>query len=102
MSIHTPAQGMVLARDALRRGDNTVKAAFLKGFEMRGEQGLQTLTLTMTFLSRSYMDPIELLKSLDDSYWRAAFREGLRCGAMRDRHYHPIEDREFLLMWCGV
>ena len=44
---------------------------------------------------------IAMLWELDERFMWASFAEGERIGAMIDGNYHPIEDREFVLMYCN-
>jgi len=70
--IHTPAQDMVLAREMQRQQNARIHAQR------------------------------ELFKELDPNFINAGFRGGLRCRAMRDGHYCPSEDLEFIMMWSGT
>ena len=43
----------------------------------------------------------ETLSEIRYDFWSAAFASGKRCGVMRDEHYHPATDRDWMIMFCG-
>jgi hypothetical protein len=44
---------------------------------------------------------IPTLVQIRDDFWSAAFRNGTRCGVMRDGIYDINVDRDWLVMFCG-
>jgi len=42
----------------------------------------------------------ETLSQVRDDFWSAAFKNGFRCGVMRDGHYSRL-DRDWVIMFCG-
>ena len=41
------------------------------------------------------------LQELREDFWHVAFKNGKRCGVMRDGHYDSLVDRDWLVMFCG-
>ena len=44
---------------------------------------------------------ISTLEQLREDFWGAAFKNGARCGVMRDGHYDRQVDLDWLVMFCG-
>lgn len=44
---------------------------------------------------------INALAEIRDDFWSAAFRNGARCGVMRDGHYDAQVDTDWVMMFFG-
>jgi hypothetical protein len=45
---------------------------------------------------------IEILRQLQEVFWRKAWADMKRSGVGREGLYHPPSDRDWLMMWCGT